>query len=817
MCNPLGACISAYNFYVRNRLLGKQFIISERFLRLAPLVLLAATAVLLVFGVYLLVFYQDITVRFLTATTAGALAGAAVLLAVATALFWYLKNQNALLENEVTRRTQHLEHASARFKLMTDNAYDLISIVDGKGLLEYSNSAYHRILGFTRDELRGQNLDKFVHQRDLDALMRILHDVVKGKNAAELTFRMRHKKGNWVYLEAVAKGIHDPDSNLTNVVIHCRDVTSKKMYAEELARSEQRFRDFSEASADWLWEADNTLGFTYVSPGIKGVLGYDAEDMVGKNQLDTLFEKANDPTRRLIENRINRQQPYRDVEFWTRAKSGENICMRLSGVPIYNEHNEFDGYRGAATNITTSKLDREHMFRLATTDHLTGLLNRNRFMEELDRTVSLSRRHRTQGVLLFIDLDQFKHINDSYGHDAGDILLKSVAGVLKKAVRSTDVVARLGGDEFGIIMHKIDIDRARQKVQQIIEQVNHMDISYKSNKLRVTMSIGMITYPQEDQDGANLFMSADLAMYRAKDMGRNRLFVEVSNGEGSDSQSLKEQLKWVDILRKALDNNEFEVHFQPIIPVTGTAHTHYEALIRLRDENGNIGAPYLFIDAAEHFGLIQHLDLKVIDRCMQIHKDMKKKRRTIPLAINLSSRSLGDQEVIRNLRDIIKTHNIEPNCFTFEITDTAAIHDPTAYRDIEEVKEFIDELRALGFKFALDDFGVGFSSFNYIRRLNVDMLKIDGSYVKNLDKDNEDGQFVRAIVELAKGLGIQTVAEFVENEAILQKLHGFGVDFAQGYYLSRPEADLLRLDKTFAKKCGLDFMNQKPAHNKISA
>lgn len=712
---------------------------------------------------------------------------------------WILWSQHAMgaeIRNQVILRTNRLEQTSRRFRLITDNAYDLIATVDPEGIVDYVNSAYHRVLEYTKEDLKDTNLLRHVHPRDVDIVSRMLRDVVQGRKTPEITFRMRHKKGHWVYLEGVGKGLHNEQWQLTHIVVHCRDVTSRKVYADELARSEQRFRDFADSSADWLWEIDSKLEFAYISPGVKFVLGYEPEEMIAKMRFDDLFEEEEDPTHELISNRIQQHQPYRDVEFWTRSRNGERVCLRMSGVPVFDEKQRFTGFRGASSNVTSTKLSQENIFRMATTDSLTNLLNRNRFVEELEHTVNLAKRHNTQGVLLFIDLDRFKEVNDTHGHDAGDILLKAIAETLIDSVRNTDIVARLGGDEFAVIMHDIEAERAKTKVEEIIANINALEVNYNGNKISTSMSIGMVPFPQEGKSGADLVMNADLAMYRAKDMGRNRLFVDHEGTSTEGTESVREQLKWVDLLRKALDNGEFEMHFQPLIPSSPKNPLMYEALIRIRDENGQIGSPVMFIDAAEHFGLIQQLDLSVVERCMETHVAIKKKHGIeIGLSINLSGRSIGDQEIIRRLEDLTHKYKINPSCFMFEVTETSALHNPSAIQDIEKIKKFVDGLREMGFKFALDDFGSGFSSFSYLRTLNVDCVKIDGRFVKDLATSQKDRLFVSAMTDITKGLGIVTIAEFVEDEQIVEILEEIGVDYGQGFHLGKPTADLVDLNE----------------------
>lgn len=745
---------------------------------------------------------------------------------------WLVYRQSGLSEQvrkEVVERTNELERMSRRFRLITDNSFDLITIIKPEGYIEYTNGAFHKTLGYSRAELKDKDISQYIHQSDREIFRNILESAIHNiQDENIINCRFQHRKGNWVHIEMGIRSLYDTELSNNNVVLHCRDVTKSKEFAEQLATSEQRFKDFAESSSDWLWEVNNDFEFTYVSPGIHQTLGYSPDEMIGRVKFDILFSGGEDEknTRELIESRVERQQKYRDVEFWTRSKTGERVCLSMSGIPIFNEKKEFTGFRGAAANITTSKIDRENMYKLATTDHLTGLLNRARFSEELERALSLSKRHKTQGVLLFVDLDQFKSINDTYGHDAGDELIRAVSDILQKEVRTTDTVARLGGDEFGIIMHNIDPKLARTKVQKVIDELNALRVNYNNITLHVTMSVGMIPYPQEDKDSASLLMRADLAMYRAKDMGRNRLFFdgdltdeeEAHPSTKDDSgviqerkESLREQMKWVERLRGALETGDFEIHYQPLVPQTKQPRPYFEALIRLRDEQGQLGAPGIFIDAAEHFGLIQQLDIAVANRAISQQIELKKKGCEVDVSINLSGKSLGDHDVMRRLKEIVERYkeDINPSNFTFEITETAILHDPKAGKDINTIQNFMKELSDIGFKFALDDFGTGFSSFNYLKHLSVDVLKVDGSFILPLENSDKDKLFVKAIADLAKSLGIRTVAEFVENEEILGIVDELGIDLAQGYHLSKPKGDLEKLYNDFSQKCMADFEDKK--------
>lgn len=732
------------------------------------------------------------------------------LLIIGGSWWWAGRQLRKRLAEAVEQRTRRLEDVSRRFRVMADNAYDLIAISDVDGRMEYLNAAFTRVLGFGKEELRDMRLPNWVHPKNREEVADILRKVVAQGGTVEASVKLPHVSGGWVDVELVAKGLPDSDWVVRSVVLHARDISQRKKMLDELARNEQRFKDFAGSSADWLWETDVAGIFRYVSPGVTNVLGYDAEELIGQSQLNVLYANEEDSGRELVQNRVERRQPYRELEFWTKSKNGDRVCLRLSGIPVFDAQQEFMGYRGAASNVTASKVEREHVFRLATTDHLTGLLNGARFKEELERAVVLARRHGTSGVVLFIDLDRFKEVNDTHGHEAGDRILLGVAEILRDSVRSTDIVARRGGDEFSIIMHNIDVESAAQKVQRMIERIKAFGIEYNGTRLTVTMSVGMVQYPQEDKGADHLIMSADLAMYRAKDMGRNRLFVDATDAGAETVGSVRAQLKWVDRLRFCLENDEFQMHYQAIVPSKKKPRPLFEALLRIYDENGKVASPALYIDAAEHFGLIQQLDLAVVRRVFITQQALMAEGVAVDVSINLSSRTLGDPAVVPKLKQLMIDHEIDPTRIIFEVTETMALHDPAQMRDIEEIRHFINSLREMGFRFALDDFGTGFTSFRYLKVLDVDLVKIDGEYVKDLVTNADDRLFVKSMVQLCDGLGIETIGEFVETKDIMEVMKELGVGAGQGWLFAKPQPDLRQLAHDYAGKTMDDFADGLP-------
>lgn len=728
----------------------------------------------------------------------------------------------------VVNSSKAIDEQARRHQLMAEFASDIIVVMNAQGTISYINAAATRLLGYAQEELRSKNLYQLIHPRQRNMLEAAVNGVLQDGKATDLTCQLAHANTGWLSVELAAHGLPDADWVVREVVLHIRDLSQRQTILESLARSEQRFRDFAASSADWLWETDSLGRFSYLSPGVQHVLGFAAEDLQGRGQLDVLFATEDDAVRELVLSRTERRQPYRELEFWTNAKDGTRVCLRLSGVPVLNAEQEFLGYRGAASNITASKVERDQVYRLATTDHLTGLLNSLRFKEELERAVALATRHHTQGVVLFIDLDRFKEINDTHGHEAGDQILQGIADILRDNVRSTDVVARRGGDEFSIIMHNIATEDAAQKVQKMITAVKNFGIDYHGTRLTVTMSVGMVQYPMLMREGEadapitkaaeQLIMSADLAMYKAKDMGRNRLFVDATDAGTESVGSVRAQLKWLERLRYCLEHEEFELHYQAIVPSRATTWPHplsaprplAEALLRIYDEQGKVGSPALYIDAAEHFGLIQQLDLAVVKRVFATQMVLAAEGLGCDISINLSCRTLGDPAVLPKLQSLMQRYPIDPARIVFEVTETMALHDPAQMRDVEDIKTFIASLRTMGFRFALDDFGTGFTSFRYLKLLDVDIVKIDGEYIKNIATDPTDRLFVQQMVNLCKGLGITTIAEFVEDRAINSTLQELGVDAGQGWLYAKPQADIRGLVQAYVGKIMNDWAEAPP-------
>ena len=417
---------------------------------------------------------------------------------------------------------------------------------------------------------------------------------------------------------------------------------------------------------------------------------------------------------------------------------------------------------------------------LAYHDHLTGLVNRNEFDRRLNAALDSAKNDDATHALLYLDLDQFKVINDTCGHQAGDELLSQLAMVLRKLVRGNDVLARLGGDEFGLLLGDCPLDQAKGIAEGLRAAVGNFRFVWRDKIFSVRVSIGMVLITKNSQNACEVLSAADMACYAAKDLGRDR--VHVYTDDDADLQRRHTEMQWVSRIKDALDGEQFVLYQQKMCSLNNvTGHEqHSEFLVRMLGLDGSIILPGAFIPAAERYGLMMNLDRWVVKAVIDYLVQNEKNKGVY--FINLSGASLSDDGIFSFIKQEISRSQISPELLCFEITETAAI------ANLSNAVEFINEIRNIGCQFALDDFGAGLSSFSYLKTIPVDYLKIDGAFVRDINNDPMNYAIVHAINEIGHVAGLQTVAEYVENEETLGLLKDIGVDLAQGYCIERPHS-----------------------------
>ena len=431
-----------------------------------------------------------------------------------------------------------------------------------------------------------------------------------------------------------------------------------------------------------------------------------------------------------------------------------------------------------------ARRDAEDAIRyMAYHDTLTSLNNRNEFDIRLRHALLSAKHNKMQHAVLYLDLDQFKIINDTCGHVAGDQLLKQLSAQLQKQIRNGDTLARLGGDEFGVLLENCPLNQAHLVAEKLLDAVKSFSFAWQNRNFAIGVSIGMVVVDEKSKNVDAIMSAADMACYSAKDQGRNRIRLYLD--ADTEFSQRRGEMDWVNRIKTALDANQFQLFCQSIVPLSDTSLSpHHELLIRLKADDGEIILPGAFLPAAERFDLMPQLDRWVINGVFQYLSKLNKTPRSAmsgPFFINLSGASLMDSSLFDYIQEQLAIYDIPPHMICFEVTETVAIS------NLDVTARFMARCRNIGIQFALDDFGSGFCSFSYLKTIPVDYLKIDGGFVQNMLEDKIDCSIVESVNNIGHVAGLKTIAEYAESRAIMNKLAGLGVDFAQGYCVDHPQ------------------------------
>jgi diguanylate cyclase (GGDEF)-like protein/PAS domain S-box-containing protein len=558
-----------------------------------------------------------------------------------------------------------------------------------------------------------------------------------------------------------------------------RDLLESRVHerTRALRLSEGRLASLLSLSADWIWEQDAELRFTYISDGIGVAAGIPAALLIGRQRLSSDAFDAPAEAVAAYEACIHAHKPFRDFTYAFTRPDGVLRYLRISGEPVFDEAGTFQGYRGVGRDVTLARQAEQRVHELARFDSLTGLPNRNMFLGELDRAIARARRHDAPFALYFIDLDRFKTVNDTLGHDAGDELLKVMATRLRGAVRENDLVARLGGDEFVVLLEgdtgAVDLTTIARKLLAAIGE----PLTLHGHNFLVTGSIGIGLFPSDGTDAATLLKHADAAMYLAKEKGKNN--VQFYTAELAELAARQFQLE--SALQLALARGELLLHYQPKVHIDSGSTVGVEALLRWAHPTRGLVPPMEFIPLAEERGLIVPIGRWVIrTACRQIREWHAAGAAVPPVAVNLSARQFASDTLVDDIVEAMALYEVAPGELEVELTESVLMADP------ERANEVLRRLHGLGVRIAIDDFGTGYSSLSYLKRFPAQTVKIDRSFISGLPTDGDDLAIAEAVIAMAHSLGLGVVAEGVETEAQLSALRDLGCDEAQGFLLGRP-------------------------------
>jgi len=619
-------------------------------------------------------------------------------------------------------------------------------------------------------------------------------EVLRDQNAGIPFILVSGTVGEEIAVEAMRCGANDyiMKDNLARLVPaierelrEARERNDRRRAEEALYQERERALITLHSIGDGVITTDANGHVDYMNPVAENVTGWTYGEAQGY-PLTEVLPLINETTRHPIESPAGITLRTGRVVTITEQcvlinRHGQEFHIEDSAAPIFDRDNKIIGAVLVFHDVTRERRMAHQMTWQATHDSLTGLANRNEFADRLANLLAgVSNDPSHQHALLYLDLDQFKVINDTCGHDAGDELLKQLSRTLRANVPASAALARLGGDEFGILLENSNLEQTTETANQLLRAFADFTFQWHERRFDVGVSIGVVPIQQDTPSASFVLSAADVACYVAKESGRNRL--HVYQDSDIDLGERHNEMHWVSRIKEALENNRFVIFKQTITALNGDDPTpHYELLVRMRELDGSLVPPGAFIPAAERYNLMNALDRWVIEAAFGHLKLAQQKGDTGIYSINLSGNSLNDDDLPDYIQRKIAEHHINPGQLCFEVTETAAVF------NLEKASRMINSLKKLGCRFSLDDFGSGLSSFGYLKNLPVDFLKIDGSFVKDMNTDPMNRAIVEAIHQVGHTLSIRTIAEFVENQAIVDQLLEIGVDFAQGYHFSRPE------------------------------
>jgi diguanylate cyclase (GGDEF)-like protein/PAS domain S-box-containing protein len=663
-----------------------------------------------------------------------------------------------------------LKASDEKYRAILESIEEPYYEVDLKGDLVLINAAFCRLLGYPESELLGLNNRAYQSPTVAVNVYETFNEVYRtGMPKMGYDWQMLRKDGSKVTVEGSVHLAKDDQGRPVGFRGMLRDVTARRQADAALRASEERFRSLTQLSSDWYWEQDRELRFLRFEGRNKEHLDH----FVGKKLQELNVElDGSDIGVHLATKEAHR--PFRDVEMSYFA-GGQHRCVSVSGEPVFDGEGNFTGYHGVARDITERKQSEKEIQYLATHDDLTGLPNRSMFRRMLNLAIESAQSQDLKLAVLFIDLDRFKVINDSLGHQLGDMLLKETAQRLKD-VCAWHSVGRLGGDEFVVLVQEIaEVEEVSEVARNILAAVVEPMI-LMGQECRVTASIGIAVYPSDGLDGLSLKKNADIAMYRAKEEGKNIFRFYSSEVMGRQVERLMLETG----LRHALERGEFFLHYQPKHDLGSGYITGVEALLRWDHPELGTVSPRDFIPLAEDTGLIVPIGKWVLEAaCAQAMQWQRQCAVPISIAVNLSARQMRDDNLIEDVSRALRDSGLPAQLLELEITESMMM------QNVEHAIRLLTEIRKMGIRIALDDFGTGYSSMALLKRFPIDTLKIDGAFVREVPGNTGDNAIVDAIIGMGKALRLRVVAEGVETAEQAAFLRAHACDEIQGYHFSK--------------------------------
>jgi diguanylate cyclase (GGDEF)-like protein/PAS domain S-box-containing protein len=627
--------------------------------------------------------------------------------------------------------------------------------------------------------------ESFIHPDDVERVMsaEMMEHGIFGMPFVEMDYRivLPDKRTRWIYSYTIP--VYNAYGDITHYDGYLLDVTALKLTEHALSKEKERAQVTLYSIADAVITTDVNGCIETMNPIAEQLTGWSLEEAKSM-PLTRAYQVSDEETGEFLDDPLSHCLNTDRVTTQTRhvllhRRDGSTFPIRHSTAAIHSPGGEPIGAALVFHDMTETRSMAQQLEYHATHDSLTDLINRREFETRLQHALRVAREEQKQHVCLYMDLDQFKIVNDTCGHIAGDELLRQITLILQHQLRGSDTLARLGGDEFGVLLEGCSLEEGERIAETLRTTVKEFRFVWEDKAFEIGASIGIVLLTDKIQDVSNVLSKADVACYAAKDLGRNRVHtyqeadVELSRRQG--------EMQWVSQITRALEEHRLVLYYQDIVALQESLadERQIEILVRMLDENANIVPPNAFLPAAERYNLMPAIDRWVVNNTFAWYKT-NAAGKSMKCVINISGTSLSDANFLAYIRAQFDHHEVPPSVICFEITETAAIANLTT------ASRFMNELKALGCSFSLDDFGSGLSSFAYLKSLPVDYLKIDGRFVRDMLTDPVDCTMVSAINEVGQSMGLRTIAEYAESEAIVQELRRLAVDYAQGYGVSKP-------------------------------
>jgi diguanylate cyclase (GGDEF)-like protein/PAS domain S-box-containing protein len=593
---------------------------------------------------------------------------------------------------------------------------------------------------------------------------------------------LRRRDGSQVVALENSRGVRDGGGRIVGYEGTVSDITERKRVEQAIYAEKDRAHVTLQSIGDAVITTDAGAHIDYLNPVAERLTGWPVEEARGR-PIGEVLQLIDESTRKPVAYALDRVLTAGETSVLSDRnvlvnRRGEELAIQETSSPIRNREGVAIGAVIVFGDVTKERRLKRALSYQANHDALTGLINRREFDARLETAVTSAQRGEGEYVLLYVDLDQFKVVNDTCGHSAGDRLLRDITSLLQTRVRASDTIARLGGDEFGLLLERCSLEQAERVADSIRQAIHGYRFLWGANSLSVGASIGVVRIAKETTSAASVLSAADIACYTAKDGGRNRVQVY----ERDHGTNRHREMQWVGRIARAVEDGRLELYAQRIVgigPNTGD-EPFYELMVRLRDEDGTLVPPNEFIPAAERYNVMVMVDRWVVNRAVELLESCARQGRRMPLvAVNLSGTSINDEDFLEFVMARVGNEQIARS-LCFEITETAAV------ASLSKATFFMRELKARGCRFSLDDFGSGVSSFVYLKTLPVDFLKIDGHFAAAVAHDAVDRSMVDAIAKIGRAMQVATIAEKVESAEVLAVLKEIGVDYIQGFHLAEP-------------------------------